>query len=119
MNQTKKSMWNPFLLFILIVLTTTTSCLRVPEYILSENIPPVDKKREAKMLSAFFGLDNGLTLKSRLIWKKAPGKDGMPIVFSHEIDPKTVGSVGFSNQDPERGSIGGRTCLLQTGSRSI
>ena len=71
------------------------SCQQVPDYILSEEIPPVDKTREAKMLSAFFGLDNALTPKARLIWKKAPGKDGMPIVFSHEIDPTTLDASDF------------------------
>jgi hypothetical protein len=68
---------------------------RLPEYILSEEIPPIDKEREAKMLSAFFGLDNALPPRSRLIWKKAPGKDGMPIVFSHEIDPTTLDASDF------------------------
>ena len=58
-------------------------------------MPPIDEKREAKMISAFFGLDNGQTFKSRLIWKKAPGKDGMPIVFSHEIDPTTLDASDF------------------------
>ncbi|MEM9919914.1 MAG: hypothetical protein AAF990_17590 [Bacteroidota bacterium] len=47
------------------------------------------------MLSAFFGLDNALNQKARLIWRKAPGKDGMPIVFSHEIDPGTLDASDF------------------------
>ena len=42
------------------------------------------------MLSAFFGLDNAMPQKSIGIWSKAPGKDGMPLVFSHEIDPATL-----------------------------
>lgn len=70
-------------------------CQQMPEYVLSEKIPPIDKTREAKMLSAFFGLDNGLPPRSRLIWKGAPGKDGMPIVFSHEIDPQTLDASDF------------------------
>ena len=47
------------------------------------------------MLSAFFGLDNALTPNAVLIWRKAPGKDGMPIVFSHEIDPETLDASDF------------------------
>ena len=82
----------PLLSFLVILFS---SCLRIPEYVLSEQLPPIDKKREAKMLSAFFGLDNGLTPRARLIWKGAPGKDGMPIVFSHEIDPKTLDASDF------------------------
>ena len=72
------------------------SCQQVvPDYILSEEIPPIDKTRKAKMLSAFFGLDNALTPNARLIWREAPGKDGMPIVFSHEIDPTTLDASDF------------------------
>ena len=67
----------------------------VPDYILSDQIPPVDKTRKATMLSAFFGLDSGLTPNARLIWSEAPGKDGMPIVFSHEIDPTTLDAADF------------------------
>ena len=81
------------LLFLLILLST--SCLRVPQYVLSEEVPAVDKTREAKMLSAFFGLDNKLPPRSRFIWKGAPGQDGMPIVFSHEIDPETLDASDF------------------------
>ena len=69
--------------------------MQIPEYILSEEVPPIDQTREAKMLSAFFGLDNALPPRSRLIWKGAPGKDGMPIVFSHEIDPSTLDAADF------------------------
>ena len=77
------------------LLLLSVSCLRLPEYILSEEIPPVDATRKAEMLSAFFGLDNALTRRARLIWPQAPGKDGMPIVFSHEIDPNTLDASDF------------------------
>lgn len=80
-------------LFTLVVVFV--GCGQVPDYILSDTIPPIDKTREAKMLSAFFGLDDGLTQRARLIWRKAPGKDGMPIVFSHEIDPETLDASDF------------------------
>ena len=81
--------------FLIVILLLTSSCLRIPEYVLSTEVPPVDKTREAKMLSAFFGLDNGLTQRARLIWRGAPGKDGMPIVFSHEIDPNSLDASDF------------------------
>ena len=76
-------------------LVLLVSCQQIPDYILSEEIPPIDKSREAKMLSAFFGLDNALNNRARLIWRKAPGKDGMPIVFTHEIDPSTLDASDF------------------------
>ena len=82
------------------------SCQQVPDYILSDKIPPIDKTRKAKMLSAFFGLDNGLTPKARLIWRKAPGKDGMPIVFSHEVDPNTLDASDFQIKT-QKGDIRG------------
>jgi hypothetical protein len=93
----------PILFSFLILLI---SCQQVPDYILSEEIPPIDKTREAKMLSAFFGLDDALNQKARLIWRKAPGKDGMPIVFSHEIDPSTLEASDFQIKT-QKGDIRG------------
>ena len=58
------------------------------------------------MLSAFFGLDDALNQKARLIWRKAPGKDGMPIVFSHEIDPSTLEASDFQIKT-QKGDIRG------------
>jgi len=63
---------------------------------LSASVPEIDKTREAKILTAFFGLDNGLTFRARAIYKKAQGKDGMPLVFSHELDPKTLQGADFA-----------------------
>lgn len=63
---------------------------------LSASVPEIDKTREAKILTAFFGLDNGLTFKARAIYRKAQGKDGMPLVFSHELDPKTLEGADFA-----------------------
>ncbi len=63
---------------------------------LSDSVPEIDKTREPKILTAFFGLDNGLTFKARAIYRKAKGKDGMPLVFSHEIDPKTLQGADFA-----------------------
>jgi len=63
---------------------------------LSDTIPEIDKTREPRMLTAFFGLDNAMPPRSRLIYRNAPGKDGMPIVFTHEIDPETMDPTDFA-----------------------
>ena len=47
---------------------------------LSDVNPPVEKTREAKVLSAFFGLD-ALPAQSLLLYWRGPGKNGMPLVF--------------------------------------
>jgi hypothetical protein len=62
---------------------------------LSKSVPAIDKTREAKILTAFFGLDNGLTQRARALYKHAPGKDGMPVIFSLEVDPTTLDASDF------------------------
>ena len=62
---------------------------------LSNSIPEIDKTREVKILTVFFGLDNGLNRMSRFLYKNAPGQDGMPVVFSHELDPSTIDASDF------------------------
>jgi hypothetical protein len=62
---------------------------------LSATVPAIDKTREAKILTAFFGLDNALPATSRVLYRKAPGKDGMPLVFSLEVDPTTLDASDF------------------------
>lgn len=71
------------------------ACGQLPDYVLSKKNPEITKKRPAKILSAFFGLDNAMPQKSIGIWSKAPGKDGMPLVFSEEIDPATLNTNVF------------------------
>ena len=51
--------------------------------------------QSAELLSAFFGLDNALPRLSRLICRGAPGKDGMPVIFSTEIDHSTMQAGDF------------------------
>ena len=80
-------------LFILLFLLL--GCKQIPNYILSKENPEINKTRKAILLSAFFGLDNAMPQKSMGIWSKAPGKDGMPLVFSHEIDPATLNQNVF------------------------
>lgn len=66
------------------------------ELYLSASVPEIDKTREIKILTAFFGLDNGLTFRARAIYRKAQGKDGMPLVFSHELDSNTLQGADFA-----------------------
>ena len=56
----------------------------------------VDATRHpARLLSAFFGLDNGLPFRANLLCIGASGQDGMPVVLSHTIDPETLQSEDF------------------------
>ena len=85
------------LLSILIVGIFASCANRSPRKLYpSASIPEIDKKRDIKILTAFFGLDNGLTFRARAIYRKAQGKDGMPLVFSHELDPKTLEGADFA-----------------------
>ena len=49
-----------------------------------------DTDRSAEILSAFFGLDNGFPPWASLICRGAAGADGMPVIFSHEVDFETL-----------------------------
>ena len=67
--------------------------------------------RKAKLLSAFFGLDNGLPpISGGVICEGAGGKDGMPVVFSHEIDFRTM-QAGDFRVTTASGQIGTITCV--------
>lgn len=47
--------------------------------------------RQAGLISAFYGLDDALPKAAdRGIWPGAGGTDGMPVIFSHEVDYKTM-----------------------------
>ncbi len=87
-------------LIILIVISIfAVQCQKIKnvqrEIRLSATVPAVDTTREAKILTVFFGLDNALPRTARVMYKKAYGKDGMPIVFSHELDPGTLDATDF------------------------
>lgn len=65
----------------------------------------------AMPLSAFFGADNAFPpLANRFICEGAAGGDGMPVVFSHQIDTSTLqaGDFRISRAD---GSIGSLVCV--------
>ncbi len=66
---------------------------------------------DATLLSAFFGLDDALPpLAGLVICEGANGKDGMPIIFSQEVDPDTL-EPGDIKVTTASGSIGEVMCL--------
>ena len=86
-----------YLVLISIILLTTTAFIYSSYFRrvkLSDSIPEIDKSREAKALTAFFGLD-ALPLQSILLYVKALGKNGMPVVFTQEVDPSTLDNADF------------------------
>ena len=67
--------------------------------------------REAGLVSAFFGLDNGLPhLFSLASCKGAGGMDGMPVIFSHEVDVATLEPGDFRVKTAS-GQVGKVVCL--------
>ncbi len=48
-----------------------------------------------RLLSAFFGLDDGLPFGAHMLCLGAGGKDGMPVVLSHTIDEQTLQAEDF------------------------
>ena len=66
--------------------------------------------RSAELLSAFFGLDNGLPLRSEGICRGARGADGMPVIFSHELDVDTL-QPGDFRVTTASGSVGQLICV--------
>lgn len=45
------------------------------------------------MLNAFFGLDDALPRRARLLCRAAPGRDGMPVTFSRRVTSIEPGDV--------------------------
>ena len=68
--------------------------------------------REAALLSAFFGVDQGLPgiVADRAICDGAGGMDGMPVIFSHEVDITTLEPGDFLVRQ-QSGALGEVTCL--------
>jgi hypothetical protein len=75
-----------FIIFSLFLWVT----INRPKTKLSKTVPQIDLNRTPRLISAFFGLDNSLPWLGILISRHAPGNDGMPLVFSHEIDPSSL-----------------------------
>jgi len=51
--------------------------------------------QKASLLSAFFGLDNGLPRGANNLCDGAAGQDGMPVVLSHTVDPDSLQAEDF------------------------
>ncbi len=68
--------------------------------------------RQAELISAFFGLDNALPKgrTDRVACEGAGGADGMPVIFSHEVDIATL-EPGDFKITRESGAIGEVVCL--------
>lgn len=67
--------------------------------------------RDARLLSAFFGVDDGLpNLFSLVGCRGGDGMDGMPVIFSHEIDVTTV-EPGDFRVVTASGTVGRVVCL--------
>lgn len=68
--------------------------------------------REAALISAFFGLDDALPARvtDRVACEGAGGADGMPVIFSHEVDIATL-EPGDFRVTRASGAIGRVTCL--------
>lgn len=73
-------------------------------------LPRAGAGQSADLLSAFFGLDNDLPFLSRLICRGAPGKDGMPVIFSTEINHTTL-QAGDFRLITESGATGRMHCV--------
>ena len=50
---------------------------------------------DASLLSAYFGLDDAFPSALEPLCPGATGQDGMPVIFSHELDPSTVQAGDF------------------------
>ena len=67
--------------------------------------------REAELLSVFYGLNSALPRAlNRFIHREVGGKDGMPVVFSHEVDPGTL-QAGDFRVTAASGRVGELTCV--------
>ncbi len=67
--------------------------------------------RQARLLSAFYGIDDGLPRVGNFVMcEGAAGKDGMPVIFSHEIDVSTM-QAGDFRVTTASGKIGEITCV--------
>lgn len=66
---------------------------------------------QGSLLSAFFGLDRSLriTIATRQTCGANPGTDGMPVIFSSEVDASTLGPTDFRVKTTS-GAIGDVRC---------
>ncbi len=81
--------------FAALCLWLAGSGLGITNQALAEPVLPGPQPQPARLLSAFFGLDNALPFGANLICLGASGKDGMPVVLSHTIDADTLQTEDF------------------------
>lgn len=111
----EESTMKSFLFASVLLLLITTGCSTIEQYRLirsyenpTADSTPVDttvttvtasrdsRGRQAALLSAFYGLDDDLPpVANRGIGEGAGGADGLPAIFSHEIDASTMQAGDF------------------------
>lgn len=68
-------------------------------------------RAQGQVLSAFYGLDNGLPFSSNVGICRGGGKaDGMPVIFDHEVDVKSMQAGDFRVMT-KSGKVGEVTCV--------
>lgn len=66
---------------------------------------------QGQLLSAFFGLDNGLPISAGVgICRGGAQADGMPVIFDHEVDVHTL-QAGDFRVTTQSGKVGTVTCV--------
>ena len=72
--------------------------------------PETVESSVARLLSAFFGLDNKLPFRSNRFCLGASGQDGMPVVFSHTLNTETVNESDFE-VETRSGEVNSPICV--------
>lgn len=82
---------------VVTLLLAITAPSKASELDLESGSPAPDTANEQppRLLSAFFGLDNGLPFRINLVCRGGSGKDGMPVVFSQTLDADTLEAEDF------------------------
>lgn len=90
-----------FLILVLTLMACGTSPRPVDNYpanTTQTDTTPEDgvARQPGQLLSAFFGLDNNMPRRAEYgLCKNAAGADGMPVIFSHEVDIDTLQAGDF------------------------
>jgi len=79
-----------------ILLIMFLAAASIPHGLFAQEATPETAFEEPALLSAFFGLDNALPQAARGLCVRAPGRDGMPVIFSEEIDADTLQPSDFA-----------------------
>lgn len=86
-------------------------CFLVPSTVVLTLLPTLSLAQEdPSLLSAFFGLDDSrqIAVRTALVCQGISGRDGMPVIFSHEVDPDTLDPEDFqvTRASGETGTVG-------------